>query len=150
MRTYWAATPRVARAAFVLGVLAAVQFAGLWLTYLSNPEPGSNPLPGVVLWGAVTGIPFLAMVTLIALGLRSRAEATVLVAAIGAFVMAIGGVVILIGVLSAPAWDRVPASMYPLGAASAVIGIAYAAIGFLGFRSAIRGGRQKPGLPGTA
>ena len=152
MRAYWRATPRIAKAAFVLGALALAQFVGLWLTYLSNPEPGSNPLPGVVLWGTVTGIMFLAVVTMIALGLRSSAEATVLVAAIGAFVMAIGGVATLIGVVRAPAWDQAPASMYVVGGAGAILGIAYAAIGVLALGKARRGGRQtpKPGLPGTA
>ena len=148
MRAYWTATPRLARAAFVLGLLATAQFVGLWLTYPFNPEP--NPLPGVIIFGTVTSLVFLFIMTLIALGLRSSAEAPVLVAAIGAFVVAIGGVLNLANVLSAPTWEGVPASMSMVAAVGAIIGIAYAAVGILGIGKALRRGRQspKPGLPG--
>ncbi len=138
MKAYWAATPGLARAAFFLAVLAVAHFVGLWLAFSLNPEEGSNPLPGVLLWGTLTGVPFLAIVTLIAIGFRSASPSTIRSAAIGAGVMAFGGVAFLVLVATAPAAARVGGLEYWISGSAALIGLAYAVVAYLGFRAASR------------
>lgn len=150
MTSYWRATPRLARTAFLLAVLALAQFVGMWLMFLFNPEPGSNPLPGVLLWGTLTGIPFVVIVTLIAVGFRSTSAATARLASVGAAMMAVGGLLILLLVLTAPTAAQIGPAQYWIGATAGAVGILYAVVAYLGFRDAARKGGPASGstLPG--
>lgn len=146
------AMPGLAWAALLLAVLASAHFVGMWLAFLFNPEPGSNPLPGVALWGTLTGIPFVAIVALIALGFRSASPSKIRLASVGSVMMALGGALILLLVLTAPTAAQVGAPEYWIGGSAGVVGLGYAVVAYLGFKDAAKRGGRAPRstLPGEA
>ena len=134
MRTYWASTPTVARAAIGLGLATAIFVALFWTAFFLTAPEGSDPLPGVVLGGIVTEGVVLTLSGVIVRGLRSDSAASNRMAAALGGLAALPGIGWSLIVVTAPKQAHLTTSDYLIGLAAGLIALAYLTLAWIGFR----------------